>query len=88
MLFKGFSIFRSGSHFVQWSRRILAVLVEGHPRNILVRIILISGYWSMRICRLKVFLFFSSSGLFVQRSETLLAIYVETYPRNISVKLF
>ena len=34
MSFKGFSIFRSGGHFVQWSRTIIAFLVEGHPRNI------------------------------------------------------
>ena len=31
MLFKLFFIFRSGSHFVQWSRTILAIFVEGHP---------------------------------------------------------
>ena len=34
MSFKGFSIFISGGHFVQWSETILAVLVEGHPRKI------------------------------------------------------
>ena len=34
--FKGFSIFSSGSHFVQPSEIILAILahVEGHNRNI------------------------------------------------------
>ena len=31
--FKGFSIFSSGGPFVQQSRTILAVLIEGHPRN-------------------------------------------------------
>ena len=31
-----FSIFSSGSHFVQRSRTILAILVDGHPRNISV----------------------------------------------------
>ena len=34
MLFKDFSIFSSGGHFVQPSRAILAILVEGHKRNI------------------------------------------------------
>ena len=35
MSFKGFySIFSSGGHFIHWSRTILAVLAEGHPRNI------------------------------------------------------
>ena len=38
MSFKGFSIFCSGSHFVQWSRIILAILVEGHPKNISVKL--------------------------------------------------
>ena len=36
MSFKGFSIFSSGSHFVQWSLTVLAILVEGHQRNISV----------------------------------------------------
>ena len=31
-----FFIFCSGGHFVQQSRTILAILVEGHPRNISV----------------------------------------------------
>ena len=31
---KGFSIFSSGGHFVQPSGTILAILVEGHPKNI------------------------------------------------------
>ena len=38
MSFKGFSFFRSGGQFVQWSRTILAILVEGHPRNIPVEL--------------------------------------------------
>ena len=37
MSFKGFSIFSFGGHFVQQSRKILAILVEGHPRNISVK---------------------------------------------------
>ena len=31
---KGFSIFSSDGHFVQQSGTILAILVEGHPKNI------------------------------------------------------
>ena len=38
MLFKGFSIFSSGGHFVQQSRTSLAILVEGQPRNISVKL--------------------------------------------------
>ena len=37
MSFKVFSIFSSGGHFVQQSGTILAILVEGHPRNISVK---------------------------------------------------
>ena len=36
MSLKGLSIFSSGGHFVQRSGTILALLVEGHPRNISV----------------------------------------------------
>ena len=32
----GFFIFSSGGHFVQVSKTILPILVEGHPRNISV----------------------------------------------------
>ena len=38
MLFKGFSIFSSGGHFVQRNKTISAILVEGHPRNISVKL--------------------------------------------------
>ena len=37
MSFKGFSIFSSGCHFVQRSGKILAILVEGQPKNIAVK---------------------------------------------------
>ena len=33
-----FSIFSSGGHFVHRSVTILAILVEGHPRNISVKL--------------------------------------------------
>ena len=35
---KGFSIFSLDGHFVQRSGTILAILVEGHPRNISVKL--------------------------------------------------
>ena len=49
MSFKGFSIFSSGDHFVQRSRSILAILIEGYLRNIFVK----SGHWPRRRCHLK-----------------------------------
>ena len=55
MPFKGFSSFSFGGHFVQRSGTILAILVEGHLRNIPV--ILKSAYWPKRRFHLKVFLF-------------------------------
>ena len=38
MSFKGFSVFNSGCHFVQWSGTILKTLVMGHPRYISVKL--------------------------------------------------
>ena len=38
MSFKCFSSVSSGGHFVQQSRTILAILIEGHPRIISVKI--------------------------------------------------
>ena len=35
---KVFSIFSSGSHLVQLSGRVSAILVEGHPRNLNVKL--------------------------------------------------
>ena len=57
MLFKCFSIFSSGGHFVQWSGTILAILVDGHPRHISVKKNLKSSRLTRKRCRLKVFLF-------------------------------
>ena len=39
MLFIFFSIFSSGGHFVQSSRIILAILVNGHKRNTTVKLL-------------------------------------------------
>ena len=36
--FTGLSIFSSGGHFVQRSETILAILVEGHPSNVSVKL--------------------------------------------------
>ena len=38
MLFKDFSIFSSGGHFVYQSGTIGTILVEGNPRNISVKL--------------------------------------------------
>ena len=38
MMFKGFSIFSSGGHFVLQSRTILAISVKGYQRNISVKL--------------------------------------------------
>ena len=40
MLFKGFTIFSSNSLFVQQSETILSILVEGHLRNIFLKLFL------------------------------------------------
>ena len=42
--FKDYSVFSSGGHSVQRRGTILAILVEGYPRNISVKIILKSGH--------------------------------------------
>ena len=39
---KGFSIFSSDGHFVQRSGTILAIFVEGHPKNISTKYVEIS----------------------------------------------
>ena len=52
MSFKSFSIFSSGGHFVQKSGTILAILVEGHSRNISVIFFLKSVHGSRRKCHL------------------------------------
>ena len=34
-----FSIFSFGGHRIQWSGTVLGILVEGHPRNISLKLI-------------------------------------------------
>ena len=59
MSFKGFfSIFSSGSHFVEGKGTIFTILVEARsPKEHFCDIILKSGHWPARICHLKVFCF-------------------------------
>ena len=68
MSFKVFSIFSSGGHFVQQSGTILAILVEGHPRNISVKFFLKSFLWSRMRCNLKVFLFLALAAILFSRT--------------------
>ena len=50
MSFQCFSIFSSGDHLVQRSGTILAILVEGYPGNVSVKLFLKSVHWSKRRC--------------------------------------
>ena len=47
--FKDFSIFSYGGHLVQWSRTVWAILVEGHPRNLPLKLFqnLSSRFWEV-----------------------------------------
>ena len=38
MLIKDFSRFSPGGHFVQWRKNILAISVEGHSRNVSMKL--------------------------------------------------
>ena len=51
------SIFISGGHFVQQSRMICAILVEGIMWNISVKYILNFDQWLRNSCHLKILLF-------------------------------
>ena len=82
MLFKGISIFSSGGHFVQQSRTILIILVEGYPRNISAKL-----FWNQTI-GLGGDVIFSFGSHFILRRGTILAILVEGHSGNISMKLF
>ena len=62
MVFKGFSIFSCGGHFVQQNRTILAILVK----NISVKLFCnqVGGPWPRRRCCLKIFYFALNAILF------------------------
>ena len=63
MLFKDISSFSSGGHFVQWSRTVSAILVEGILRNMNLD----QWLWKFRFKNISIF---SSGGHFVQQSKT------------------
>ena len=67
--FKGFSIFSSGGHLVQRSGTVLAILIEGHPRNLPVNYFKIDALVKDEKS-FKDFSIFSSGGHLVQPSET------------------
>ena len=85
-----FFFFCSGCHF--------SVLVEGHSRNIPVKLFqnpltgLGDDVFKVNCCQmhdnLHPFSIFSSGGNFVKPKGTILAILVKGHKRNISVKLF
>ena len=79
---KIFLIWSSGSHFVQPSRTICAILVEGIMKTQFCEIILHLDQWFRRRCVLKIFLIWSSGDHFVQPSGTICAILVEGIMRN------
>ena len=88
MFFKGFSIFSSGGHFVQWSRIILATNVDGHLKDIFVKLFC-NPTIGLGGDAIKMIFSILSSGIhIVQWSVTILAILVKVHPRNISGKLF
>ena len=64
MLFKGFSIFSSGDHFVQQNETILAILAKGDKRNISVKSHFEIGPLAKEMS-FKGFSIFSSGGHFV-----------------------
>ena len=69
--FMGFSIFSSGGHSNQQSGTILAILVEGHPRTICVKLFLKSAHLPRRRCCLKFFfLFFTLTAILFSPAET------------------
>ena len=70
----GFSIFSSGGHYVQQSGTILAILVEGHPKTICVKLFLKSAHWPRRSCCLNFFsLFFTPTAILFCPAEIMLS---------------
>ena len=84
MSLKGFSIFSSGGHFLQPSTTIFAYLVEGHSRNISMK--LFEDPLSKEQISFKSFSIFSSGSHLVYQSGTILPILVESHLGNIPVK--
>ena len=80
-----FFIFSYGGHFVQPSITILAYLVEGHARNISMKLF---ENWSLASEQIsfKCFYIFSSGGHFVYQSGKILPILVGSHLGNIPVR--
>ena len=78
-----FSISNSGGHFFFPAATILAILVEGHARNISMIFFLKSDNWPRRRCRLKVLLlliFLALAAILFSASKA--------EPKKFSLKLF
>ena len=69
MSFKGVSIFSPGAHFVQQRGTILALLVEGYPKENFCEITLKSVHWSRRRSHFKVFLFLALAAILFSRAK-------------------
>ena len=74
MLCKDISYLELMQPFVQWSRTICAMLVEGIMRNNSVKFLNLDQ-WFRRKCLLKIFPIWSFGDDFVQRSENMFAIF-------------
>ena len=86
MSLKGVPIFSSAGHFVQWSGTILAVLIEGQPRN-LSKKLFSNRYIGIGDVILRLFYFYLWRPFrSVERKN--FSNYDEDHARTISVKLF
>ena len=86
--FKDISYLELWWPFVQWSRTICAILVEGIMRNDSVNLFGIWASGSGGMVRFKRFLIWSSDGPPVQWSRTIYALLKEGIMGNILVKLY
>ena len=79
MLFKYISFPELTQPFVQWSRTICAMLVEGYNEDQFCEIILNWDQWFRRRCLLKIFPLWSFGDHFVQRSENMFPYFGRGY---------
>ena len=82
---KGFSIFSSDGHFVQRSGTILAILVEGHLKNISTKLCFEISLLALEGMSFYVFFYFQLLRPLCSAEWNNLS---DVSPRNISVKLF
>ena len=68
-MFKGFSIFSFGGHFVQPSRTTLAILVEGHKRTISKKLFQNQATGQGGDVLLKIFLFLALVAILFNGAE-------------------